>query len=109
VIEEDEVNKLKKDQQDEQRIIRDSTARKVKKLLIGKITATRLTDDTRKVLLQKGHELTDADLEKSRRHIGARSRSATKKWRKKSTGSSRRCREQLRPHPHELSRSASSA
>jgi DNA-directed RNA polymerase subunit beta len=63
LIEEDEVNKLKKDQQDEQRIIRDSTARKVKKLLIGKTTATRLTDDTRKVLLQKGHELTDADLE----------------------------------------------
>jgi len=63
IIEEDEVNKLKKDQQDEQRIIRDSTARKVKKLLIGKTTATRLTDDTRKVLLQKGHELTDADIE----------------------------------------------
>jgi DNA-directed RNA polymerase subunit beta len=63
LIEEEEVAKLKKDQQDEQRIIRDSTARKVKKLLVGKETATRLTDDTRKVLLQKGHELTDADFE----------------------------------------------
>ncbi len=63
LIEEEEVAKLKKDQQDEHRIIRDSTARKVKKLLVGKTTATRLTDDTRKVLLQKGHVLSDADLE----------------------------------------------
>ncbi len=62
-IEEEEVSKLKKDQQDEQRIIRDSTLKKVRKLLVGKTTATRLTDDTRKVLLPKGHVITAEDLE----------------------------------------------
>jgi DNA-directed RNA polymerase subunit beta len=63
VIEEEEAAKLKKDQQDEQRIIRDSTLKKVRKLLVGKITATRLTDDTRKVLLPKGHTIKAEDLE----------------------------------------------
>jgi DNA-directed RNA polymerase subunit beta len=62
-IEEEEVAKLKKDQQDEQRIIRDSTLKKVRKLLVGRTTATRLTDDTRKVLLPKGHMITAEDLE----------------------------------------------
>jgi DNA-directed RNA polymerase subunit beta len=62
-IEDEEVARLKKDQQDEQRIIRDSTLKKVRKLLVGKITATRLTDDTRKVLLPKGHEITAEHLE----------------------------------------------
>jgi DNA-directed RNA polymerase subunit beta len=63
VIEEEEAAKLKKDQQDEQRIIRDSTLKKVRKLLVGKTTATRLTDDTRKVLLPKGHTIRAEDLE----------------------------------------------
>ena len=63
LIEEEEIAKLKKDQQDEQRIIRESTLKKVRKLLSAKTTATRLTDDTRKVLLQKGHEITAEDLE----------------------------------------------
>jgi len=63
LIEEDEIAKLKKDQQDEQRIIRDSTLKKVRKLLVGKTTATRLTDDTRKVLLAKGHEIAATDLD----------------------------------------------
>jgi DNA-directed RNA polymerase subunit beta len=62
-IEEEEVARLKKDQQDEQRIIRDSTLKKVRKLLVGRTTATRLTDDTRKVLLPKGHAITAEDLE----------------------------------------------
>jgi DNA-directed RNA polymerase subunit beta len=62
-IEEEEAAKLKKDQQDEQRIIRDSTLKKVRKLLVGRTTATRLTDDTRKVLLPKGHVITTEDLE----------------------------------------------
>jgi len=63
LIEDEEIARLKKDQQDEQRIIRDTTLKKVRKLLVGKSTATRLTDDSRKVLLPKGHEITAADLE----------------------------------------------
>src|SRR5438093_319041 len=50
-IEEDEVAKLRKDQQDEIRIIRESAGKKVLQLLEGKQTAARLTDDARKVLL----------------------------------------------------------
>jgi DNA-directed RNA polymerase subunit beta len=57
-IEEDEVQKLKKDQQDEIRIIREGAQRKVHALLVGKVTSARLTDDTRKVLLNKGVEIT---------------------------------------------------
>jgi len=56
-IEEDEVAKLRKDQQDEIRIIRESAGKKVLKLLQGKVTTARLTDDTRKVLLHKGVEI----------------------------------------------------
>jgi DNA-directed RNA polymerase subunit beta len=57
-IEEDEVAKLKKDQQDEIRIIRESAQRKVYSLLVGKQTMTRLTDDARRVLLNKGIDIT---------------------------------------------------
>ncbi len=57
-IEEDEVAKLRKDQQDEIRIIRESAGKKVLQLLEGKQTAARLTDDARKVLLNKGVEVT---------------------------------------------------
>jgi DNA-directed RNA polymerase subunit beta len=57
-IEEDEVAKLKKDQQDEIRIIRESAQRKVYGLLVGKTTSARLTDDARRVLLNKGVEVT---------------------------------------------------
>jgi len=62
-IEDEEVAKLKQDQQDEQRITRESTLKKVKKLLIGKETAARLTDDARKVLLAKGHRIAAEDLD----------------------------------------------
>jgi DNA-directed RNA polymerase subunit beta len=62
-IEDEEVAKLKQDQQDEQRITRESTLKKVKKLLVGKETAARLTDDTRKVLLPKGQRITAEDLD----------------------------------------------
>jgi len=60
-IEDEEVTKLRKDQQDEIRIIRESTGKKVQRLLVGKTTSARLTDDTRKVLLNKGVEI-DAEL-----------------------------------------------
>src|SRR5262249_26361403 len=57
-IEEQEVTRLKKDQQDEIRIIRESAQRKVYSLLVGKTTTARLTDDARRVLLNKGVEIT---------------------------------------------------
>src|SRR4029450_11792419 len=44
-IEEDEVAKLRKDQQDEIRIIRESAGKKVLSLLEGKITSARLTEE----------------------------------------------------------------
>src|SRR5206468_2391764 len=56
-IEEDEDARLRKKQQDEIRIIRESAGKKVLKLLQGKVTTARLTDDTRKILLQKGVEI----------------------------------------------------
>jgi len=62
-IEEDEVSRLKKDEEDQVRILRESTGRKVKKLLVGKSTANRLTDDQRRQLLQKGHEITAEDID----------------------------------------------
>jgi DNA-directed RNA polymerase subunit beta len=57
-IEEEEVARLRKDQQDEIRIIRETAEQKVRSLLLGKTTSARLTDDARKVLLNKGVEVT---------------------------------------------------
>ncbi len=63
LIEEDETAKLEKDQEDEQRIIRELTLKKLKKLLIGKETAARLTDDSRRVILPKGRIIVSEDFE----------------------------------------------
>jgi DNA-directed RNA polymerase subunit beta len=63
IIEEDEVARLTKDQHDEVRIIKDSTLRKVKKLLVGKIASVRLSDDSRRVLLPKGADIKAEDLD----------------------------------------------
>src|SRR5206468_647894 len=62
-IEEDEVAKLKKDQADEIRILRETTLKKVRRLFLGKEAQTRVTDDNRRVLLQKGKIIADEDLE----------------------------------------------
>ena len=62
-IEEEEVARLTKDQHDEIRIIKDSSLKKVKKLLVGRETSVRLTDDTRRVLLAKGHVIAAEDLD----------------------------------------------
>jgi DNA-directed RNA polymerase subunit beta len=62
-IEEDEITRLKKDEEDQVRILRESTGRKVKKLLVGKTTANRLADDQRRQLLVKGHEVTAEDID----------------------------------------------
>jgi DNA-directed RNA polymerase subunit beta len=62
-IEEDEVVRLRKDEGDQVRIIRESTARKVKKLVVGRETSTRLTDDARRQLLAKGQEIKSIDID----------------------------------------------
>jgi DNA-directed RNA polymerase subunit beta len=58
-IEEEEVARLRADQEDEIRIIRDTAVARMKDLLIGKTTTARVTDDSRKVLLNKGTDITD--------------------------------------------------
>ncbi|HEY5933073.1 MAG TPA: DNA-directed RNA polymerase subunit beta, partial [Kofleriaceae bacterium] len=63
LIEEEEVARLTKDQHDEDRIIKDSTLKKVKKLLTGKVASLRLADDSRRVLLPKGAEIRAEDLD----------------------------------------------
>jgi len=57
-IEEDEIERLRKDQQDEIRIIRESAGKKVLQLLEGRQTSARLTEDARKVILNKGVDVT---------------------------------------------------
>jgi DNA-directed RNA polymerase subunit beta len=63
VIEDEEISRLKKDQQDEIRIIHEGALKRIKKLLVGRSVSARLTDDNGKVLLNKGKELTDEDLD----------------------------------------------
>ncbi len=63
-IEEEEIRRLQKDVEEEVRIIQESTLRKMKQLLVGKIVAVRLSDDdSRRVLLPKGKEITEDALE----------------------------------------------
>ena len=62
-IEEEEVARLKKDEEDQVRILRESTARKVKQLVVGKATSTRLSDDHRRQLMAKGQEITAEDID----------------------------------------------
>ena len=63
-IEEAEIARLRKDEEDQVRIVRESTARKVKKLVVGKTTTNRVADDQRRQLLPKGHELTAEDIDR---------------------------------------------
>ncbi|HXK40444.1 MAG TPA: DNA-directed RNA polymerase subunit beta, partial [Candidatus Paceibacterota bacterium] len=63
IIEEEEVVRLRKDQHDEIRILQEDALRRLKRLLIGKRLAVRLSDDNRKVLLNKGQELTEEDID----------------------------------------------
>jgi DNA-directed RNA polymerase subunit beta len=62
-IEEEEIVRLRKDQHDEIRILQDGALRRLKKLLAGRRLAGRISDDSRKVLLNKGQELTEEDLD----------------------------------------------
>ncbi|MEW6271380.1 MAG: DNA-directed RNA polymerase subunit beta [Thermodesulfobacteriota bacterium] len=63
-IEESEIARLKKDEEDQVRIVRESTGRKVKKLVVGKTTSNRVADDQRRQLLPKGQELTAEDVDR---------------------------------------------
>jgi DNA-directed RNA polymerase subunit beta len=63
VIEDEEISRLKKDQQEEIRIIHEGALRRLKKLLVGRRAAARLSDDNRRVLLNKGKEITEEDLD----------------------------------------------
>lgn len=63
VIEDEEVSRLTKDQEEEIRIIREGALKRLKRLLVGRRSAGRLSDDSRSVLLNKGKEITEEDLE----------------------------------------------
>ncbi len=59
-IEEEEVLRLEKDRDEEIRIVHEGTSSKLKELLVGKVTSARLADDdSRRVLLPKGKEITE--------------------------------------------------
>ena len=62
-IEDEEVMRLRKDQHDEIRILQEGALRRLKRLLVGRRLAGRISDDSRKVLLNKGQELTEEDLD----------------------------------------------
>jgi DNA-directed RNA polymerase subunit beta len=63
-IEDEEIIRLRKDQHDEVRILQEGALRRLKKLLVGRRLAARLSDDSRKMLLNKGQELTEEDLDR---------------------------------------------
>ena len=62
-IEDQEKQKLIKDQNDEIKIVRDAAFQRIGNILVGKTTASKLTDDKSKVLLNKGKVLTPEDIE----------------------------------------------
>ena len=63
VIEDEDISRLKKDQHEEIRILQEGALRRLKKLLVGRRTASRLSDDNRKVLLNKGKEIAEEDID----------------------------------------------
>jgi DNA-directed RNA polymerase subunit beta len=62
IIEKAEEQKLRKDEQDEIRIIRDSAIGKMKKLLVGKTAAVKLETHDGKVVIAKGKKITEEAL-----------------------------------------------
>jgi DNA-directed RNA polymerase subunit beta len=62
-IEDQEKEKLLADQRDEMRIISESYHARMRKLLLGRITAVRLVDDKGKVLSAKGQKIDNAALD----------------------------------------------
>ena len=62
-IEDEEITRLRKDQHDEIRILQEGALKRLKKLLVGRHLANRVSDDGRKVLLNKGKEIVEEDLD----------------------------------------------
>ncbi len=62
-IELNEVERLKQDETEEVRIIRQQTARKLKRALAGKELAAPVRAEDRRIVLPKGHELTNEDID----------------------------------------------
>ncbi len=62
-IEQSEVERLKQDEAEEVRIIRQQTARKLKRALAGKELAGQIRAEDRHVVLPKGHVLTAEDID----------------------------------------------
>ncbi len=64
VIEEEEIERLRKDQEDEVRIIRASAMRKIREVIRGKKAANRVADERKKVeWLNSGDSISDAILD----------------------------------------------
>ena len=63
-IEADEMSRLQKNEEDQVRIVRETTERKVHSMLVGKTATVRVTDDQRRQLIAKGAEITAEELEK---------------------------------------------
>ncbi|GFO70641.1 DNA-directed RNA polymerase subunit beta [Geomonas limicola] len=59
IIEKAEEQRLRKDEQDEIRIIRDSAMGKLKKLLVGRVAANKIEGTDGKVLIAKGAAITE--------------------------------------------------
>ncbi|MCS6796922.1 MAG: DNA-directed RNA polymerase subunit beta [Myxococcota bacterium] len=62
-IEDQERARLEKDMADEIKILRESAYERIRKLLVGRTTEARLTDDKGKVLLARGTKITAAELD----------------------------------------------
>jgi len=62
-IELNEIERLKQDETEEVRIIRQQTARKLKRALAGKELAAPVRAEDRRIVLPKGHQLTAEDID----------------------------------------------
>jgi DNA-directed RNA polymerase subunit beta len=62
-IEESERAKLEKDMADEIKIVRESAYRRIRKLLVGKVTVGKLVDDKGKALVAKGAKIEESLLD----------------------------------------------
>ena len=63
-IEDREIAKLLKDKEDELKIVKDNSFKRIKKLLLGKHLAEKLTDKKGNVILKKGATITEEILDK---------------------------------------------
>jgi DNA-directed RNA polymerase subunit beta len=71
-IEDQERAKLERTRDEEVKILQDSFFRKIRRVLIGKVTASKVVDDKGKVLLNKGIALDENDLAQvPRKYLGS--------------------------------------